>query len=103
MRLPPGRFRSTITQTVGGWAAGTYSIDFKAAQRANYQASAQDFDVLIDGALVATIQPTDTTYRVYSTSSFTVAAGSHTIAFRGRNSRGGDNTAFLDDIQLRLA
>ena len=39
----------SFSQTVAGWAAGTYVLTFDAAQRGNYQASRQDFQVLVDG------------------------------------------------------
>ena len=45
-RLPPGT--GSFSQTVAGWAAGSYVISFDAAQRGNYQASRQDFQVLVD-------------------------------------------------------
>ena len=94
---------STISQQVAGWADGSYALDFKAAQRGNYQTGGyQDFDVLIDGIVVETFRPADTTYRSYTTVPFHVTAGAHTIAFRGRNSAGGDNSAFLDEIRIRL-
>jgi hypothetical protein len=94
---------STISQQVAGWADGSYVLDFKAAQRGNYQTGGyQDFDVLIDGIVVETFRPADTTYRSYTTVRFHATAGAHTIAFRGRNSAGGDNSAFLDEIRIRL-
>jgi hypothetical protein len=95
---------STISQQVLGWAGGSYVLDFKAAQRGNHQTGGyQDFDVLIDGIVVETFRPADTTYRSYTTVPFHVTAGAHTIAFRGRNSAGGDNSAFLDEIRIRPA
>ena len=39
----------SFSQTVAGWAAGSYVLSFYAAQRGNYQASQQDFQVLVDG------------------------------------------------------
>jgi hypothetical protein len=57
----------------------------------------------VDGALVATVRPQDTSYRTYSTPSFAVAAGTHAIALRGRDTAGGDNTAFLDSVQVASA
>jgi hypothetical protein len=88
----------SFTQTVAGWVAGSYVLTFDAAQRGNYQASQQDFQVLIDGVVVGKFTPSGTSYNTYSTSMFTVAAGSHTITFQGLDSAGGDNTAFVDSI-----
>ena len=93
----------SFSQQVAGWAAGTYTISFDAAQRGNYQASRQDFQVLVDGQDVGTYTPTGTSYARYTTTAFTVAAGAHTIEFRGLDSAGGDNTAFLDDIRINTA
>jgi subtilase family serine protease len=93
----------TISQSVSGWAAGSYTISFDAAQRGNVVNQQQDFDVLIDGKVVSTFTPTGSTYQVYTTSSFTVTAGAHTIEFLGLNGSGGDNTALLDDVTVASA
>ena len=94
----------SFSQSVAGWPAGRYRLSFQAAQRGNYQVGGyHNFDVLVDDVVVATIRPADTTYRLYTTRPFQVAAGTHTIAFRGRNSAGGDNTSFLDDIRIQPA
>ena len=45
----------SFSQAVAGWAAGTYVLTFYAAQRGNYQASRQDFQVLVDGVVVGTL------------------------------------------------
>ena len=78
-------------------------ITFDAAQRGNFQASRQDFKVLVDGAVVGTFTPTGTSYQGYITAAFTVAAGSHTITFQGLDTAGGDNTAFVDDVSVQIA
>jgi len=44
--------------------------------------------------------PSGTTYGQYATNNFTVAADPHTIEFLGVDPTGGDNTAFIDDVQL---
>ena len=89
----------SFSQAVTGLAAGTYQLSFSAAQRANFQASRQDFRVLVDGVAVGTFTPSGTGYSSL-TATFTVAAGSHTITFQGLDSAGGDNTAFIDNVQL---
>jgi hypothetical protein len=81
-------------------AAGTYRLGFAAAQRGNIQASAQTFRVLVDGLAVGTFTPAGTSYSAFTTDAFTVAAGAHTIQFVGLNPQGGDNTAFIDNVQL---
>ncbi len=90
---------SSITQTATGWAAGAYVITFDAAQRANLL-SHQNFNVLVDGILVATFTPSGTSYQSYSTAAFTVSGGPVTITFQGLDSAGGDNTAFLDGLAV---
>jgi archaellum component FlaG (FlaF/FlaG flagellin family) len=89
----------SFTQTLN-LAAGTYTISFQAAQRQNYQASSQTFQVLIDGTVVGTFTPSDTAYASFTSDSFTLAAGSHTLMFVGVNPNGGDNTAFIDAVSL---
>src|SRR5262249_3497000 len=90
-----GSFSQAVTL-----AAGTYQLTFQAAQRAISQASAQTFQVLVDGVVVGTFTPAGTSYGAFTTNAFTGAAGAHTIQFVGLNPRGGDNTAFIDNVQL---
>jgi hypothetical protein len=94
----PGSF----SQAVSGWSAGSYVISFDAAQRGNFQASQQDFAVLVDGAVVGTFTPSGTSYQGYTTAPFTVVAGVHTITFQGLDSVGGDNTALIDSVAVAL-
>jgi hypothetical protein len=89
----------SFSQSVTGWAAGSYVLTFDAAQRGgSNQASRQNFEVLVDGVVVGTFTPLGTNYQSYSTTAFTVTAGTHTITFQGLDSAGGDNTAFVDQI-----
>ncbi|MBL8797111.1 MAG: hypothetical protein JNM56_24635 [Planctomycetia bacterium] len=89
---------STISQAVA-FAAGTYTISFLAAQRQNTQlAGDQVIAVLVDGAVVATITPTGTSYGLYTTATFDVTAGVHTLAFVGQTV--GDSTAFIDQVSI---
>ncbi len=84
-------------------AAGTYVINFDAAQRGNHQQSVQDFEILVDGNSVGVFTPTGTNYSSDTTSVFTVTAGTHTITFQGLDNSGGDNTALFDVIQIQNA
>jgi Bacterial Ig-like domain (group 3) len=93
---------SSISQSAT-LAAGTYVLTFSAAQRQNFQASFQTIQVKVDGTVVGTITPASTTYATYTTASFNVAAGTHTIAFVGLNPNGGDNTAFIDNVSATLS
>ncbi len=90
----------TISQAVAGWAAGSYTISFQAIQRAGNN---QNFQVLVDGAVVGSFQPAGSTYQTDTTAAFTVGAGSHTITFQGIDTVGGDNTAFFDAVSVASA
>ncbi|MGD0900291.1 MAG: DUF642 domain-containing protein, partial [Thermoguttaceae bacterium] len=79
--------------------AGTCSLSFLAAQRAA-ETHYQEFKVLVDNTTVATVTPASTAYAWYQTPDFTVTAGLHTIEFVGVNPLGGDNTAFIDEVQI---
>ncbi|SRR5579883_2363629 len=92
----------TISEVVN-FTAGTYTISFDAAQRANYQASSQTFEVTVDGKVVGTFTPNGTTYSLYTTNSFTVTAGTHTVEFIGLDPDGQDNTAFIDGANVTTA
>jgi GH25 family lysozyme M1 (1,4-beta-N-acetylmuramidase) len=93
---------SAITQTFT-FSAGTYQLGFSAAQRANIQASQEDFEVLVDGTVVSQFTPTSTSYAPYSTGPFTVTAGSHTVQFLGLDTATGNNTAFIDNVSVNAA
>jgi hypothetical protein len=93
------RLTGTTSQDVA-LAGGSYTVSFRAAQRGNYQVAQQDFQVQIDGTVVGTFTPSDTSYSPYTTNSFTVAAGTHTLAFVGLDTAGGDNTAFIDAVSI---
>ncbi len=82
------------------FAAGTYTLSFNAAQRGN-GGGAQTFQVLVDGAVVGTFNNlTGTGYSTLTTGSFPVTAGSHTVTFQATNLKGGDNTAFIDNVTI---
>jgi RHS repeat-associated protein len=92
---------SVISQSLSGFQAGTnYAVTFYAAQRGNVSAGGQDFDVYLDSTLIDTFRPTGTSYSSYSTHAFTATTGSHTLKFVGRDSSGGDNTAFIDSVRV---
>jgi hypothetical protein len=91
---------SSISESVA-FLAGTYDISFSAAQRANSQASAQTFQVLVDGKVVGNFNYLmGTSYSTLTTSSFTVGAGNHTIVFQGTDLNGGDNTVLLNQVTI---
>ncbi|MBX7103146.1 MAG: hypothetical protein K1X57_03645 [Gemmataceae bacterium] len=92
--------RNGSISQVTNFAAGTYTINFLAAQRALYSTH-QTFQVLVDGKVVGSYNSvTGPGYSEYASSSFNVAAGNHTVTFQGTNLAGGDNTAFIDQITI---
>jgi hypothetical protein len=90
---------SQISQSVS-LPAGSYAVNFDAAQRVQWQSGDQKFNVLVDGKVVGTIDPANGNYQAYQTGSFDVPAGSHTLTFQGLNPLGGDHTAFIDDVKF---
>jgi RHS repeat-associated protein len=92
---------SHFSQSVTGFQTGTsYTISFRAAQRGNGSHGGQDFDVYLDATLLGTFRPPGSVYAEMSTAVFTTTSGTHTLKFVGRNTAGGDNTAFIDDVRL---
>ena len=90
----------SISQAVDFAAAGSYVISFSAAQRGNFGTSNEEVQVLVDGTVVGTFTPAGTSYATYTTASFNVTAGSHTITFAGVDPSGADYTAFLDQVTI---
>lgn len=90
----------SMSQIIGGWAAGTYSFSLQAAQRGNSPGQAEDFAVLIDGAWAGSIKPTSTSYQAYTIPNLTLTAGTHLLKIQGLDTVGGDNTAFIDAITV---
>ena len=83
-------------------AAGSYLISVSAAQRGNFGTSNEEVQVLVDGTVVGTITPASTSYATYTTASFNVTAGSHTITFVGVDPTGADYTAFLYQVSIDI-
>jgi hypothetical protein len=90
----------TASQSVT-FAPGTYSISLSAAQRGNGNYSSQTFQVLVDGNVAGTFTPPDANYAAYATGSFSfTTGGAHTITVAGTDPDGGDNTVFIDGVQI---
>jgi Matrixin len=79
--------------------AGTYNVNFEAADRGNY-GSLQQIEVLVDGSELDTFIPSTTSYQTYITPNITLSAGAHTLQFKGLNPLGGDNTDFIDAVAI---
>ena len=92
-----------FSQDISGFAAGSYSFSFQAAQRGNYQNGGQDFAVLLDNTVLGVFAPTSTSYETLTTLAAPVTAGTHTLTFRGLDTVGGDNTAFIDGVTVSPA
>jgi hypothetical protein len=88
-------YGSVISQSVS-FAAGSYTISLDAAQRGNTGGSGT-LTVEIDGQSVGTFTPTGASYTAFTTNSFTVAAGNHTIALVGS----GVNTVLIDQVTIQ--
>ncbi|HEU5117653.1 MAG TPA: aryl-sulfate sulfotransferase, partial [Isosphaeraceae bacterium] len=90
----------SISQVVDFPQAGTYSIVVSAAQRASLVPSKETVAVQVDGTLVGTIFPVGTAYADYSTGSFHVTPGSHTITFQGVVPAQADYTVLIDLVRI---
>jgi prepilin-type N-terminal cleavage/methylation domain-containing protein len=83
--------------------AGTCTISFFGAQRGNWNAAPNGININVDGVIIDSITPGGTSYQQYTTTSFTVANGTHTIAFSGTDPGGTDDTAFIDSVSINCA
>jgi hypothetical protein len=98
----------SISQTLIGLIAGAiYQVTFAAAQRNNIygQQVGQTWQLKLDGTTIGTYAPPEsaTNYLTYTASFSPTTAGNHTLAFVGSNANGGDNTVFIDNVQLSFA
>ena len=82
---------------------GTYSVSLDAAQRNIGQVGGQTIEVLVDNVPVSSITPTSINYALYTTTTFTATAGTHTIEILGLDPHGGDNTALIDLVSIVAA
>ena len=92
----------TISQTISGFVPGTnYTIMFLAAERPGY--AGESWKVTVNGTQVGSYNPgaSATAYTAYK-ASFVATAASETVAFVGTDSAGGDNTVFIDDVQIGI-
>ena len=92
-----------ISQSVANWTTGKYSLSFLAAQRGNFGTPNQALQIFIDDTLVGTISPIGTSYTTYTTPTFGVTAGTHTITIAGKAGQGVDYTAFIDSVSINQA
>ncbi|HEY0548874.1 MAG TPA: DUF1349 domain-containing protein, partial [Verrucomicrobiae bacterium] len=93
---------ATVAQALSGFVVGaTYKVTFAAAQRGNFNEGGQTWNVLIDGSSKGGYAPSASASNyVDYTATFTATATSHTLAFKGSNLNGGDNTVFVDNVRV---
>ncbi len=78
-------------------SAGTYSLSFQAARR---NTQVQPIQVKVDGVAVgAPITPAGSSFALFTTPTFTVAAGNHTVSLE-TTATTGDLTTFVDAVKL---
>ena len=97
----------SISQTITGLLAGAvYQVTFAAAQRDNIYGAqtGQTWELQVNGAAIGTYAPPESaqSYLDYA-ATFTASAGTQTLAFVGTDANGGDNTVFLDTVQVAVS
>lgn len=88
-----------ISQVLSGFIPGSnYMVNFFAAERPG---NSQTWNLTIDGTVIASYNPgsSASSYANY-TATFTATAATETLAFVGTDLNGGDNTIFIDDVQI---
>lgn len=95
---------SSVSQVIGNLSVGAnYTVTFAAAQRNYQQNGGQTWNVTIDGSVAGSFSParSATNYVDYSVT-FTATASTHTLAFAATDTRGGDNTVFIDNVRIGI-
>ncbi len=81
--------------------AGTYDISLMAAKLANGQPQDQVIDVQVGGVSYGSITPVGPYYHLYTSSNFTVPAGTYTIVLSG--TQGSKDADLIDEVALTPA
>ena len=91
----------SFSQSLSGFVPGrVYTVTYFAAQRSgDNQNGGESWKVLIDSQPIQTNAPGGTSYAPY-TASFTATATTHKLSFVGTDLATGDNTVFIDDVQI---
>jgi len=92
----------TISQSFSA-VEGTYTVSFIGAQRSYYNGPTpvQPVSVQIDGTQVALISPTTASFLTYTTPSFTLTSGTHTLSMSSTyTSPSVDATTFVDTVAI---
>jgi len=91
-----------ISQVLSGFSPGsTYEIIYVAAERSTVNSGGQSWNVMIDNTVIQSNSPGATSYVDY-TAAFVASAVTHTLSFVGTDLAGGDNTVFLDNVQVTM-
>jgi hypothetical protein len=93
---------STISQPLNGLTPGaSYTLTFSAAQRVSSNQGGQTWQVKLDGKVIGEYSPPQTA-SVFTdyVAVFRAPSGSPVLTFAGTNTRGGDNTVFIDNLRL---
>ncbi|RYD67244.1 MAG: DUF642 domain-containing protein, partial [Verrucomicrobiaceae bacterium] len=89
-----------LSQTFSGFTPGTtYTISYLSAQRPGNQ---QTWDLKLDNTILQSNSGGGSSFSI-RINNFTATAAFHTIAFVGTNTAGGDNTVFIDNVQILIA
>ena len=89
-----------LSQTFSGFTPGTtYTISYLSAQRPGNQ---QTWDLKLDNTILQSNSGGGSSFGI-RTNTFTATAAFHTISFAGTNTAGGDNTVFIDNVQILIA
>jgi hypothetical protein len=94
-----------MSQVIGGLTPGTtYRLIFSAGQRVGYSPNGQTWQVKLDDTVIENYSPPKqaSTYADY-TATFTATSASEVLSFVGTNTRGGDNTIFIDHVRIQPA
>jgi serine/threonine protein kinase/DNA-directed RNA polymerase subunit RPC12/RpoP len=99
--------RGVFSQVLKGLVPGTtYRVTFSAAQRTKgvVNIEGQTWQVKLDETVIGSYAPPESAndYSNY-TANFTATATSQTLSFVGTNAHGGDNTVFIDNVQISAA
>ncbi|MES2354388.1 MAG: S8 family serine peptidase [Pseudomonadota bacterium] len=90
----------TFSESINFATAGSYTISFRAAQRACCTSPYnQQVRVLVDGVQIGLATPSSSTSYDSFAFSFSVSAAAHTITFAG-TSTSGDRSAFIDAVTI---
>src|ERR1035437_7309452 len=88
----------TISQAISGFTPGTpYMISFFAAERPGND---QSWNLTVNDAVIASFDPGSANNYVKYTATFMATAATQTVAFVGTDLAGGDNTIFIDNVQI---